>query len=75
MKLSDLQIGQKAVIDSVEPFQNKSALAELGFLKGAHVQLMMRAPLGDPLAIRILGSVVAIRRSEADRILIDKISD
>jgi ferrous iron transport protein A len=40
-------------------------LLELGFDEGAEVEALHRAPLGDPIAVRVDGSVVALRRALA----------
>jgi ferrous iron transport protein A len=75
MKLSELKVGETACIASIGSFQNKSALVELGFLKGTKVQLKMIAPFGDPIAIEILGSIIAIRLAEADHITVEKVDE
>ena len=46
-------------------------LCELGFTPGEMVGVVRAAPLGDPLQIRIRGFDVALRRSEARRVLVD----
>ena len=45
-------------------------LLELGFDEGAEVETLHRAPLGDPIAVRVNGSVVALRRALARLILL-----
>ena len=46
-------------------------LVELGFDEGAEVETLHRAPLGgDPIAVRVDGTLVALRRAVADHILI-----
>lgn len=45
-------------------------LLELGFDEGAEVEALHRAPLGDPIAVRVDGSVVALRRALARLILL-----
>ncbi len=45
-------------------------LRELGLLPGTVVQLIRRAPLGDPLEISVRGSLLSLRRSEAELILV-----
>jgi ferrous iron transport protein A len=49
-------------------------LLELGFDEGAEVETLHRAPLGDPIAVRVDGSVVAIRRALARSVLLTRIS-
>lgn len=43
-------------------------LLDLGFVLGTTVRPLRRSPLGDPTAYEVMGSVVALRRSEAARI-------
>lgn len=40
-------------------------LLELGFDDGARVEVLHRAPMGDPVAVRVDGSTVALRRALA----------
>jgi ferrous iron transport protein A len=42
---------------------------EMGILEGARVEVLHQAPFGgDPLAIRVRGAIIALRRSEANHI-------
>jgi ferrous iron transport protein A len=43
-------------------------LLDLGFVLGTLVRPLRRSPFGDPTAYEVMGSVVALRRSEAARI-------
>ena len=43
-------------------------LRELGFLPGVDVEMIGHAPLGDPLAVFVRGSRMALRRRDARRI-------
>lgn len=49
-------------------------LLELGFDEGAEVETLHRAPLGDPIAVRVDGTMVALRRALARAILITPVS-
>ena len=40
-------------------------LMDMGFIKGALVEILGRAPLGDPLRVRINDYIIAIRCEEA----------
>jgi ferrous iron transport protein A len=46
---------------------------ELGFVPGTTVTLVRRAPMGDPIELRLRGTHFSIRNSEADRIDVDPI--
>jgi len=43
-------------------------LMEMGFVKGAEVEVIGRAPLGDPLRIRLGDCTLSLRTSEAARV-------
>lgn len=67
MTLSMLKPGQTAVIEELlrnDDFMSR--LMELGLNKGEKVTLVKKAPLGDPLEIRVLNYTLSIRKSEAD---------
>lgn len=50
-------------------------LLEIGFEEGAEVELLHRGPLGgDPLAVRIDRMTVALRRREAEHVLVEPLS-
>ena len=46
-------------------------LRELGLLPNTRIQLIRRAPLGDPIEIYVRGSLISIRKKEADLIKIN----
>ncbi len=43
-------------------------LFDLGFWEGTEVQLVRRAPMGDPIEYRLRGYRLALRRNEAARV-------
>lgn len=46
-------------------------LMEMGFLEGAEVEIIHEAPFGkDPVAVRVRGALIALRRNEADAIVV-----
>ena len=53
----------------------KHRLIELGITTGAKVTMLRAAPLGDPVEYSILGYNLSIRRSEARKILIEKVGE
>lgn len=49
----------------------ESRLIELGFVEGAEVRILHEGPIGrDPIAVRINGATIALRRREAMAILV-----
>jgi ferrous iron transport protein A len=46
-------------------------LLELGFVEGAEIKVLHEGPIGrDPIAVRINGATIALRRREAMAILV-----
>ena len=71
MNLSQLAIGQEAVIESIEDQDVYLKLLDLGCLPGEKVRLTFIAPLGDPLAIQVIGgSMLSLRGKDARTIQI-----
>ena len=49
----------------------ESRLIELGFVEGAEIKILHEGPIGrDPIAVRINGATIALRRREAMAILV-----
>ena len=69
MRLSELQSGEKGVIVKVLGHGGfRKRIVEMGFIKGKTVEVILNAPLKDPIKYRILGYEVSLRRSEAEMI-------
>jgi ferrous iron transport protein A len=68
--LSDLKIGEKAIILDVNIEEIPLKLIEMGCLPGNEIQLLQIAPLGDPLYFNINDSHVAIRKETAQEVTI-----
>jgi len=68
LSLSELQDGAAAVVAAYDPWLPpgfRRRLEELGLTPGTAVRREGRAPLGDPLLIRVRGTLLSIRRSQA----------
>ncbi len=71
LPLSCIPVGARGIISAVNgDFKNKDRLSELGFTKDTEVMALHKSPTGDPAAYYIKGSVMALRREDADNILI-----
>ena len=69
MKLSDIEIGGRAVIVKVAGHGGfRRRIVEMGFVKGKVVEVVNRAPLGDPIEYSVMGYNVSLRQSEAEKI-------
>ena len=69
--LADLEPRQEGIIASIEGNDGISVrLAELGFTPGITVRFIRRAPLGDPIQVGVRGFELAVRASEARRVVL-----
>lgn len=46
-------------------------LHEMGFDEGVDVEVLHKAPLGDPIALRVGNMTIAIRRAEAALVIVE----
>jgi Fe2+ transport system protein FeoA len=69
--LTNLQIGETAIIAGLQSGDCQNALLALGFLKGKTVEVTMRAPFHGPIAVRIGQTLISLRLEEALQVLID----
>jgi len=66
MTLDQIGIGLSAIVTNLHSVDaERRRLLDLGILPGTRIETVMRSPLGDPIAYRIRGSVVALRREQA----------
>jgi ferrous iron transport protein A len=70
--LDDLQPGESSIITSIdgEPHTTRR-LMELGLVPGTRVEVVRRAPMGDPVELRVRRTHLSIRRSEAERVHVE----
>ena len=78
--LTDLKIGETATIQSFDTSRIddndfavdlEDRLLEIGFEEGLAVELLHQGPIGkDPLAVKIGNMTVALRRAEAEAIIL-----
>ncbi len=75
IRLSALQPGEYAKVISISRESRGDArrrLLDLGFVTGSDVCVDLTNPLGDPTAYLIKGATIALRKQQADKILIKK---
>ena len=69
MKLSELKTGEKGVIVKVLGHGGfRKRIIEMGFIKGKEVEVLLNAPLQDPVKYKLMGYEVSLRHQEADNI-------
>jgi len=69
--LDQLAIGERAVVHRVNCERRIGCrLMEMGLLPGTAIELVRRAPLGDPIKIRLRGYLLSLRKAEAAGVLL-----
>ena len=69
MRLSELKTGEKGVIIKVLGHGGfRKRIVEMGFIKGKTVEVLLNAPLKDPIKYQIMGYEISLRRQEAEMI-------
>jgi DtxR family Mn-dependent transcriptional regulator len=77
-RLSDLRPGEQARVLGISSQcrgLERRRLQDLGFLPGAEIQAEFVSAGADPVAYRIREAVIALRKDQADQILIDSLED
>ena len=70
--LSHLRPGQSARVVAVVGEDGPSQrLRDLGFWPGVEIEVILRAPFGDPTVYRLQGYRIALRRDEAARVEVE----
>ncbi len=73
LPLGELPVGSRAqVIDVSGAGRHQRRMLDMGFVPGAEVEVVREAPLGDPAEFRVKGTAVALRREDADTILVEE---
>lgn len=70
--LDALPLGRRAIVRAIHlKGAERRRLLDLGFTVGAQVEAVQRSPLGDPVAYRVRGSLLALRAEQASDIEVE----
>ena len=72
MRLSQLEVGQTGIVKEFTDLEMSVKLMEMGCLPGEEIRVDRIAPLGDPIAIRVSGYQLSLRKFEASTIILHK---
>ncbi|NPD91267.1 ferrous iron transport protein B [Xylanibacter muris] len=76
MKLSELKTGERGVIVKVLGHGGfRKRIVEMGFIKGKIVEVLLNAPLQDPVKYKLMGYEVSLRHNEAEMIEIISVEE
>ncbi len=70
-KLTDLNLGESAIIDSFASEDLYIKLLEMGCVPGEKIIIEQIAPLGDPISVFVSGYRLSLRLNEADQIFVN----
>ncbi len=69
IKMRNLKKGQSAVIKAINVDGHLGQrIREMGLVPGTEIRIHGRAPLKDPVALRVMGFTLTLRNNEADYI-------
>ncbi len=69
INLRQMKIGQKGVIQRVDAGSELGRrIRDMGLIPGKEITVQGRAPLYDPVSLRIMGFTLTLRNNEADHI-------
>ncbi len=74
LTLGDLLPGERARVTAVlgdGPLAQR--IMQLGVLTGVEVELVRRAPAGDPIELRLLGYALSLRAAEARTVTVERL--
>ena len=72
LPLRKMQVWQRAKVVAVDAAGEMGRrIRDMGLVPGAELEVMGRAPLRDPVALRIGGFTLTLRNNEADYILVE----
>lgn len=64
--LSDMHIGDSGIVESLQGRGNiQHRLVDMGVVKGTRITVVKKAPLGDPMEVKVKGCALALRMNEA----------
>jgi ferrous iron transport protein A len=69
MTLRELEMGKKGKVTELRlEGAERRRLLDLGLAIGSEVEAVRKSPLGDPVAYRVRGAVVALRKEQAEKV-------
>ena len=72
INLRQMQINQTGTITAVKANGELGRrLRDMGLVKGTEIRVQGRAPLNDPVSLRLMGFTLTLRNNEADYIEVE----
>ena len=72
--MRELKVGEKArVVAITATAELGRRIRDMGLVPGAELEVVGRAPLQDPVALRLVGFTLSLRNNEADYIAVERV--
>lgn len=72
IKLREMDVNQTGIIASVKASGELGRrIRDMGLIAGKKIKVQGRAPLYDPVSLRIMGFTLTLRNNEADQITVE----
>ena len=73
--LCDLKIGESGHVYAVNATDQRMRrhIVDMGITPGTEIRIVKAAPMGDPIEIRVRGSMVSVRKGEAEIVEVEKL--
>ncbi len=72
INLREMQKNQSGTIKAVKVSGELGRrIREMGLVPGTEITIQGRAPLYDPVALRVMGGTLTLRNNEADHIIVE----
>ncbi|MEA3406604.1 MAG: FeoA domain-containing protein [Chloroflexota bacterium] len=76
LELGRLPVGARArVVEITGGGTHQRRMLDMGFVPGAEVTVLRKASLGDPIEYRIKGTGIAMRRTDANSVMVEEVED
>ncbi|MCG8565715.1 MAG: ferrous iron transport protein A [Desulfobacterales bacterium] len=72
IRLREMQVNQTGTIESVKANGELGRrIRDMGLVPGKEISIQGKAPLYDPVSLRIMGFTLSLRNNEADHITVE----
>ncbi len=76
ISLRQITSGERAIVTAVTAEGDVGRrLREMGLSPGTEIKILGRAPLKDPVSIRLKNYTLTLRNNEADFVMVEKVED
>lgn len=71
--LDEIDVGSKCRVVTLEPSPSRRRLMEMGLVPSAEVEIIKKAPMGDPIEFKVKGYHLSLRKNDACKIRVEEL--